>query len=48
MGGGWMWGIYFNKEDGKIYGLQFFASEMVFLLEERGFIVDKKFKSWQR
>lgn len=48
MGGGWMWGIHSNKEDGKIYGSQSLTSEMVPLLEERGFTADKKLKSWQR
>ena len=47
MGGGWEWGVYSNKEDGKIYGSLSLRTEMVPLLEERGFIADKRLQSWQ-
>lgn len=48
MGGGWKWGIQSNKGDGKIYGSLPLRTEMVPVLEERGFIADKRLQSWQQ
>lgn len=48
MDGNWEWGLNSNKEDRKIYGSQSLRSGMVSLLEERGFIVNKRFKRSQQ
>lgn len=48
MDGSWEWGLNSNEEDRKIYGSQSLRSGMVSLLEERGFIANKRLKRSQQ